>query len=147
MVKFLSSNQITASHYHRKDHRVCKINVVNRISSLESAARRIALSNFDINVQCAIHNICRRRLLANSWMLKVFVFTYLWLECPFKIKIMPLISMCKSTKEDWEDASIRNRSIVYIKVHYINIKIGDLYAWCQTQTWQGLCKYKVKNGF
>ena len=71
MVKFLSSNQITASHYHRKDHRVCKINVVNRISSLESAARRVALSNFDINVQCAIHNIWRSRLLANSRMLKV----------------------------------------------------------------------------
>ena len=120
MLKFLSSNQITASHYHRKDHRVCKINVVNRISSLESAARRVALSNFDINVQCAIHNIWRSRLLANSR------FSHLrTLECPFEIKIVPVISMCKSTGEDWDDASIRH---IFQVLCTSMLKLDKLYA-------------------
>ena len=41
------------------------------------------------------------------------------LECPFKIKIVPLISMSKSTREDWEDASIRHIFQVLCTSKYI----------------------------
>ena len=114
MVKFLSSNQITASHYHRKDHRVCKINVVNRISSLESGVCCQTNSVLQFWHQCMYNVVIT--IFGEGAYSQIFrywkcllLFSHLRiLKCPHKIKVLPLISKSKSTGKDWEDASIRH---------------------------------------
>ena len=117
MVKFLSSNQITASHYHRKDHRVCKINVVNRISSLESGVCCQTSSALQFWYQCTMWYSQYLEKEPACKFLDVESSYYCFHTWEYLKAFMPLISKCKSTGKDWEDA----------KTHIFQVLCASMY--------------------